>query len=178
MATKYSQADIDEARRRLMVDLRIIPGTVVYTNLRHVSSSRTTRHISVHIVHNGAILDITRDVSRVLGLKVSDKTYGLIVGGAGMNMGFHIVYSLSRALYRDGFPCIGRDCPSNDHTNDFGDFSRRFEEEYGADFTDTQAGREHYCAARGQAFDATEAERYSSSRMHSDGGYALLQCWL
>jgi len=34
-----------------------------------------------------------------------------------MDMGFHLVYSLSRALYPDGFACVGDYCPSNDHSN-------------------------------------------------------------
>lgn len=175
---KYSKAEQDEARQRLFIDRQLIPGSVVYTNLRHVASSGMTRHISVHIVRNGAILDITRDVSRVLGYKVSDKTDALVVGGAGMDMGFHVVYSLSRALYPDGAPCIGQGCPSNDHTNDFGYFSRRFDEEHGAEYDSTQEGRTAYCVARGKGFDATEAERYASTRVHSDGGYSLRHRWL
>lgn len=175
---KYSKAEQDESRQRLFLDRQLIPGSIVYTNLRHRSSNGMTRHISVHIVRNGVILDITRDVSRVLGYKVSDRTGGLVVGGAGMDMGFHVVYSLSRALYPDGAPCIGQACPSNDHSNDFGDFSRRFEAEHGAEYDSTQEGRTAYCVARSAGFEATEAERYASTRRHSDGGYSLRHTWL
>ena len=39
------------------------------------------------------------------------------MGGAGMDMGFALVYELSHALYPDGFDCIGEGCPANDHNN-------------------------------------------------------------
>lgn len=112
-------------------------GSTVYTNLRHVSQSGMSRVISVHVVKNGAIRDISYLVAKVTGFKLSNKFDGLTVGGAGMDMGFHVVYSLSRALYPDGHKCTGSNgytkagnrssitaCPSNDHNNDYGDFAR------------------------------------------------------
>jgi hypothetical protein len=41
------------------------------------------------------------------------------MGGAGMDMGFALVYNLSRSLYPNGFDCIGESCPSNDHVNGY-----------------------------------------------------------
>lgn len=46
-----------------------------------------------------------------------EKSLGLTVGGCGMDMGFHLVYNLSRVLFPSGFECIGKGCPSNDHSN-------------------------------------------------------------
>lgn len=47
----------------------------------------------------------------------SDKG-GIRVGGCGMDMGFHLVYNLGRALWPKGVRCPGRDrCQSNDHVN-------------------------------------------------------------
>jgi len=63
-------------------------------------------------------------VARVIREKINNKHGGITVGGCGMDMGFHVVYSLSSYLYRDGFECIGdsegwgKKCPSNDHCND------------------------------------------------------------
>lgn len=34
-----------------------------------------------------------------------------------MDMIMDTVYHLSRVLFRDGFTCTGKDCPSNDHHN-------------------------------------------------------------
>jgi hypothetical protein len=76
--------------------------------------------------------------------------FAIKVGGCGMDMGFSLVYGLSRTLYREGHACtIGEDhghhsgtdyCPSNDHVND------------------------------------RNWSRYEG--LHSDGGYAVSQRWL
>lgn len=97
------------------------PGDTVYTILRHVSSSGMLRVIDVkalgmyegkpHVYHIGY------NVALALGYKWDDKREGLRVGGCGMDMGYHIVYNLSRSLFGQDFTCIGEGCPSNDHTN-------------------------------------------------------------
>lgn len=49
---------------------------------------------------------------------------GIVCGGCGMDMGFDLVYRLSRTLFQDRFGCIGdsleyaKRCPSNDHSNE------------------------------------------------------------
>lgn len=46
------------------------------------------------------------------------KSLGLKIGGCGMDMGFHVVNSLSYALYGEGYQCLGKGkCPSNYHSN-------------------------------------------------------------
>ena len=74
----------------------------VYTVLRSVSSSGMTRHISLKVVDSdGDILDITYLAAQALGDKLHDK-HGhntIKVSGCGMDMGFHLVYSLSSVLY-------------------------------------------------------------------------------
>lgn len=94
---------------------------MVYTILRHTSASGMTRHISVIFpkIENGEIRmrDITYLVGKALGYKIQDRNGALVVGGCGMDMGFHVVYSLSHILYPDGFDCIGGNCPANDHVN-------------------------------------------------------------
>ena len=83
-----------------LADLReIFPvGTEVRTILRHASRSGMTRAISVI---SPGLRDVSYLVSRVTGFKMDPKHEGLKVGGCGMDMGYHVVYSLSRALYRD-----------------------------------------------------------------------------
>lgn len=90
----------------------------VYTVLNHVSSSGMTRHISLFVARGDEIVNITWRAGKVLGLKRSPKTGGLIVSGCGMDMGFLTVYNLSSALYPSGFKCLGEKCTSNDHSND------------------------------------------------------------
>lgn len=42
-------------------------------------------------------------VAKALGYRFSEDTEALVVGGCGMDMGFHVVYSLSYALFGDGY---------------------------------------------------------------------------
>lgn len=77
--------------------------TRVYTSVKRVSSSGMSRHILVYVSRKNQIIDITWHVGNVAGYTHSDKTGGLIVGGCGMDMGFHLIYSLSRCLYPKGY---------------------------------------------------------------------------
>lgn len=93
------------------------PGDTVYTVLRHVSRSGMSRSISAVVIEDGVPRDVSWAVARAVG-EPFDRTHdGVKVGGCGMDMGFHLVYTLSRVLFRDGFECIGEGCPSNDHSN-------------------------------------------------------------
>ncbi len=98
----------------------LTPTMHVYTVLKHVSSSGMTRHISciIAVERDGKpeVMDISWSVAKVLGRKCADDG-GVIVGGCGMDTGFHLVYSLSRRLFREGFKCLGKDCHANDHFN-------------------------------------------------------------
>lgn len=96
-------------------------GSRVYTILKSVSASGMSRHISVvapYINNKGqpAVRDLTYYVAKALDWRRA-KDDALLVGGCGMDMGYHVAYTLSRSLYRDVFACIGENCPSNDHTN-------------------------------------------------------------
>jgi hypothetical protein len=73
----------------------------VYTILRSVSSSGMSRKISFKMTDNDSIYDITYLVAKVLDIKMIDfNGYNAIrVSGAGMDMGFHMVYSLSSVLF-------------------------------------------------------------------------------
>jgi len=42
---------------------------------------------------------------------------GITADGAGMDMGFDLVYRLGHALWPDGYQCSGAGCGSNDHVN-------------------------------------------------------------
>jgi hypothetical protein len=41
--------------------------------------------------------------SLATGFRLNKNGNGLVVGGCGMDMGFHAVYTLSRILYNDGY---------------------------------------------------------------------------
>lgn len=99
--TKAQQAEREESLQRLREWLN--PGDTVYTVLRHVSRSGMRREIGIVIFRDGVDLHPNYAASKVLGWKLG-KRDGLIVGGCGMDMGFHLVYSLGCALWPNGTP--------------------------------------------------------------------------
>lgn len=107
---KQKEKEREEALQHLRDILK--PGDEVRTILRHVSRSGMLRSISPIFKDN----DLSYWFSKALDWPLH-KTGGVSVGGCGMDMGFHLVYTLSRCLWREGFDCIGKDCPSNDHFN-------------------------------------------------------------
>jgi hypothetical protein len=76
---------------------------VIHTITRHVSASGMTRDISLMYVKEGAIHNITYSAALALEWPLSEKSgnRAVRVSGCGMDMGFHLVYTLSRVLYRD-----------------------------------------------------------------------------
>lgn len=81
------------------------PGDTVYTILRHTSRSGMMRHISViQIRADGDIRDWSLATARVLEWPETRKNdFAVKVSGCGMDMGFHLVYELSRTLFEDGY---------------------------------------------------------------------------
>lgn len=96
----------------------LLPGDTLHTILKHVSRSGLSRTIAVvSIGEDGEPLDISYFAASATGRRYDDKHGGVVVQGGGMDMGFELVYTLSRTLWPDGFACIGEDCPANDHHN-------------------------------------------------------------
>lgn len=107
MPTKAQIAERDEARATLREFVersqkRRDGSPVIYTFLRHVSKSGMSRDITLKIVDgDGTLRDITYTAALAIGEKPRDN-YGrrvIRVHGCGMDMGFHLVYSVSHALY-------------------------------------------------------------------------------
>ena len=155
---RVSKADRDEALAVLRKWIK--PGDTVYTVLDHVSRSGMSRIIRVVLLQtgdDGKPVDLHPNwaVGKVLGLSHGKRNGreldGLRVDGCGMDMGFHLVYNLSRTLFRDGFGCIGEGCPSNDHSNGDRDY--------------TPHGTKN-------------APDDPHGHWHRDGGYTLKQRWL
>jgi hypothetical protein len=111
--TLKSEALAKQTEARDQLRAMLPPGSEVKTILRHVSRSGISRSISVVIGGE----DCTYLVARALGTGTDQRYGGIKRGGCGMDMGFDLVYSLSRALYPSGFDCVGDRCPSNDHSN-------------------------------------------------------------
>ena len=119
--TRTEQTERQEAIDQLRAWLK--PGDTVYTIVDHVSASGMSRNIRVVLLKvddkTGQPVDLHPNwaVQTALGFRQAKRGDGFIVGGAGMDMGFHVVYELSKALWPDGFECIGERCNANDHRN-------------------------------------------------------------
>jgi len=94
------QLDRDYAKENLLTHY-LKEGDKVYTILRSRSESGMTRNISLVVAQGDEIIDITYYAAHAMGEKVSEsKGHRVIkVNGAGMDMGFHLVYNLSSVLF-------------------------------------------------------------------------------
>lgn len=102
----------------------IKPNQIIYTILTKVSTSGTYRHIKVMIVNDGKIKNISWSIAKAGIGTYKDNTGSIGVSGGGMDMGYHIIHSLSSMLWPDGFDCLGQGkCPSNDHVNGDRDYT-------------------------------------------------------
>lgn len=102
--TKKEQKALDVAyAREQLLTHYVSEGDTVYTVLRSVSSSGMSRTLSLKVAKEGKILDLTYYAAIVLEwpLVEVNGSRALRVGGCGMDMGFHTVYSLSRSLFRE-----------------------------------------------------------------------------
>lgn len=79
-------------------------GAHLFTILRSVSRSGMSREISVVVWTSGNVQPIHPNfhVARVLGLRMG-KRDGVIVNGAGMDMGFDLAHRLGELLHGDGY---------------------------------------------------------------------------
>jgi hypothetical protein len=104
------QRQAREARERLQAILPTVSTTLVYdqstrehvtqpvlyTLVTHVSPSGMSRRMRVMVIRDHVPTDITRHVAHAIGTRTRGDE--MIVKGAGMDVGFHVVYSLSQAL--------------------------------------------------------------------------------
>lgn len=121
--TRYAKSEVESARERLSELLK--PGNTVYCILRHVSRSGMSRDITLYYIDGeGTTHWLDYSAAVLLGYPLA-KDQGIRVSGCGMDMGFHLVYSLGSALFPDGFTCTGKPykCPSNDHFNGDRDYT-------------------------------------------------------
>ena len=157
--TKARQAEKQEALEWMRKHLA--PGDTLYTILDSVSSSGMSRNIRFVILGCGEDgkpynFHPNRAAEKILGYRRARRGDGVVVGGCGMDMGFHCVYSISRAMFPDGFGVEGK-LPSG-HT------IRPKTREMAAK-----------ALARGAVFRGRNGD---ASGWDDDGGYALAHRWL
>jgi hypothetical protein len=154
-------SDQEEARTHLLEDYGIKPGDKLYTILRRVSASGMSRVID--IVQPMAQKDGTVkmyhlgwNAAQVLGAKYDSERQGVRVSGCGMDMGFHLVYSLSCALFPDGFGVEGT-----------GPLGHKIRPK-----TRAMAAK---AVSKGVLFNGRNGDK---SGWDNDGGYALTSEWI
>jgi len=104
MVTK-AQKQLQEDARELLRGI-LQPGDSLYTIVRHVSKSGMSRHISVFRVNRkGEIESIDWLVAKagIFNRVNTLNSDGLKVTGVGMDMGFHVVYTISSVVLNDGY---------------------------------------------------------------------------
>jgi hypothetical protein len=79
------------------------PGTKVYTITRHVSQSGMTRRISAFAIVKGELVNLDWYIEKIGLFKRHKTEEGLVIGGCGMDMHFHLVYELGSVLYPKGY---------------------------------------------------------------------------
>ena len=173
--TKIEKQERDEAVTKLREWIK--PGDTVHTILRHVSRSGMQRGIGIVLLKDGADLHPNYLVAKALGERIG-KRDGIVVGGCGMDMGFHVVYGLGRTLWPDGFGCIGEGCRSNDHSNGDRDYTPHPWPDLPMDYT-CPCGVYAYPSRRSEKAIHIDGCAYASApHWHADGGYALNHRWL
>jgi hypothetical protein len=95
---EYEVLKHEQDRAELLKALK--PGEVVYTQVTTVSRSGMSRSIEFYILDNNRIRNITGYVANLTGNKWGKN--GVVFGGCGMDMAWHGVYLLGRALWPDG----------------------------------------------------------------------------
>lgn len=102
--TKKALAELEKSEAVELI-LKIIgddKNPIIYTISRHVSASGLSQEISLAYIKGGEIYFLTHSGAKVLGEKVvsRDGRNAIRVSGGGMDMGFHLVHSLSSVLFK------------------------------------------------------------------------------
>lgn len=112
--TKKAEREAERVSARAKLRKYFHPGDTAHTQLLSVSSSGMSRHIAVIATARedrrdyqgkrrvqSVPVNVTWLVAKLLGYRVG-RTGGMVVGGCGMDMGFHVVYSMSSAMFPKG----------------------------------------------------------------------------
>lgn len=121
----YNKPEKRKTEREIVIEelRRVIkPGDTIYTIVRHVSRSGMSRVIDVYRIVDSEPVRFSWSAAKALDWTYDKRHEGIRVGGCGMDMCFHTVYSLSRVLFPKGFKVdgVGRNGDTSGHDNDGG----------------------------------------------------------
>lgn len=98
--TKQTKTKAEQLEAREKLRGWIKRDTTIYTVLRHRAASGMTRFIDLYYIEDNRPLRITWQAAKALDWTYDEKREALRVGGCGMDIGFHTVYTLSSVLFR------------------------------------------------------------------------------
>ncbi len=75
----------------------------IYAVRLHTAKSGATHDVTFFVVSEGRAVGIDWLICRILGLHISPVNSGVRIKGGGMDMAYHVIDSLSRALYGKGY---------------------------------------------------------------------------
>jgi hypothetical protein len=87
----------------------VMPGDTIYCVLAHKSASGMQRIIRFYKITSSnesgkqETWELSFNIAKALEYGYNDKREGVTVNGCGMDMGFHVVYSLSDKLFGNGY---------------------------------------------------------------------------
>ena len=174
---RQAEKEKQEALERVREHVK--PGDRLHTILRHCSRSGMMRAIQVvKLGHEGIEAHLGWNVAKALGWSYNETHEGVKVQGCGMDMGFHLVYELSHALWPNGYGCIGEDCSSNDHSNGDRDRTPHPWPNLPESFTCGCGIYVHPTKRNPEAIHVKGCPYSVAPHWHRDGGYALRQSWI
>ena len=98
--TEYETLHRAECKEQLLKHLS--RGDTVYSIIRHVSANGMSRRIDFYAIRDNKPIYLTGYIEGLLhSYKRHAKGDGLIIGGSGMDMAFHVVYNVASALFDD-----------------------------------------------------------------------------
>jgi len=77
-------------------------GDTLFTNVTHISRSGMSRNMNVYSLRKDNCSKWNYYISRALDYTLKEDNT-ISIKGCGMDMGFHLVYCLSKVLYNDGY---------------------------------------------------------------------------
>ncbi len=167
--TKQKQSERDEAIARLRETLK--PGDTVFTVLRSVSRSGMNRKIDLYKIEDGSPQWLSRLAAKACDWTFDNKRDAVSVGGCGMDMGFHLVYSLSRVLFPDGF--APSDIGIRNHVD-----GKSVNVNVGRGRNAGPMRREEIAELVTKGWTFPHGRNGNASGWDEDGGYALKHRWL
>lgn len=167
---KQQKIERDEAIKALLAPeseggVGLQPGDTVYTVLRHRSGSGMMRVIDLFVIRKDRWSGQMRPwfighlAAQAMGDLYDRDREGIKVSGCGMDMGFHVVYSLGSVLFPEGF-------------GDEGEIEGKSTQKKRRPKTKAEAAR---MIKAGYTFHGRNGD---GAGWDNDGGYALKHEWI